>query len=388
MKCHDKTGTHDNRLVKVRIFASMSRCTFNCGYCVAAAGESMLSGKDLTVGLKRPRWSTENGRELAKLACSWVSRLPYRMGVRYDVNGEPFIDKDVMIDISWLTHQENVEYVEVLTNTSMFKKSLPSMKLQANFEKLTLFCTFHHTEISPELFVDNVLFAHRLGCRVIVNVLVSEDNTEEINQVLALCKQHKLPTSADILFPAFTNTINDDNGKTVRNFLKIDPFTNLMSVPQRIDDAFSIVANSGPLGEDLRFLAAMLVGLYGIPEDRKCSSGYDYIFIDRFGDIYSCFCYADIKYNKLGTIFEPAEKFALRNDEYAVCRYKETCHQKEEYGNIDIYREHHSLEYPSLNHYNIPTKACNYEQLKVSRMTILSLARRTLNHQREGIFNA
>lgn len=369
--------------LKVRISVSMLQCTYSCEYCVAASGQSQTKGVDCSQGMARPVWG-ENGRELAQKAISWVASLPYRVGVRYDVHGEPFINDDVLGDIAWLTRQENLAFVEVQTNASMFKKRIPELATMADISRLTLFCTFHHSQISPEKFLENVLCARDQGIRVIVNVLVFHDNVPPVENVLELCREKGIPTSADIRYPGFTVSPAGD-GKRARHFLKSDPFKSLLDAGASCEAAFRVVADSGPLGKNLRFLAAMLTGIYGMP-GRLCSAGHDYIFVDRWGDVYRCFCYADIDKNKMGSVYDAAFIPRLRENVYAPCRYKETCHQKEEYGNLKILRDYRNREQPSLNCFCAATNEADSLQLYGERMAMLDLAWHSLKHDRKGLF--
>ena len=304
--------------------------------------------------------------------------------MRYDVHGEPFLNDDVIGDIAWLTHQENVAFVEVQTNASMFKKKIAELCATADISRLTLFCTFHHSQISPEMFLENVSCAQEHGIRVIVNVLVFHDNVAPIERVLELCRGKSIPTSADIRYSGFTVAPAGD-GARARHFLKKDPFQCLLEAGASGVEAFRVVADSGPLGESPRFFAAMLTGIYGLP-GRLCSAGHDYIFVDRWGDVYRCFCYADIDKNKLGSVRDAAFVPRPRKNVYAPCRYRETCHQKEEYGNLKILREYRDLGQPSLNCFCRAAVKPDSQQLYAARMTLLDLARHPLKHDRKGLF--
>lgn len=369
--------------LKVRISISMLRCTYNCEYCVAASGQSQTKGLDCSQGMKRPEWG-ENGLELSKKAIKWVTSLPYKVGVRYDAHGEPFLNDDVVQDVAWLTHQNNVAFVEVQTNASMFKKKIPELANNADADKLNLFCTFHHSQVSPEQFMESILFARDHGIHIIVNVLVFNDNISPVEKVLELCRKHNVRTSADIRYPGFTVPLTED-GKRSRHFLSSDPFQAFLESGTNGSEAFRVIAESGPLGKELRFLSAMLVGIYGLP-GRQCSAGHDYIFVDKWGDAYRCFCYADINKNKMGSVLDPGFVPKLRTEAYAPCRYRETCHQKEEYGNLKILREHRDLRKASLNCFCGADLKVDQRQLYDARMTMLELARNSLKPDRKGLF--
>ena len=51
------------KFLKVRISVRMLKCNFSCNYCVAAAGQSQVSGTDYSMGAKRNMWGTQGGRE-------------------------------------------------------------------------------------------------------------------------------------------------------------------------------------------------------------------------------------------------------------------------------------------------------------------------------------
>ena len=369
--------------LKVRVSVSMLQCTYSCEYCVAAASQSQTKKIDCRRGIARPVWG-EGGLELSRKAVEWVVSLPYRVGVRYDVHGEPFLNDEVIEAISWLTCQNNVAFVEVQTNGSMFKKKLKSLQHVANLDNLKLFSTYHHSQVSPENFIESVLFAKSVGVDVIVNVLAFFDNISPVNKVLELCRLNKIKTSADIRYPGFTVPLNED-GKKMRHFLSQDPFQVLLDAGRNGNEVFRIVADSGPLGKEVRYLAAMLVGLYGLP-GRECSAGHDYIFVDKWGDVYPCFNYSDIGKNRMGSVLDRDFVPELRNDTYQTCSYGETCHQKEEYGNIKVLREVRNLKYPSLNCYCGNNCKSDSQQLYHSRMAMIHMARYALQCGRSGLF--
>ena len=321
---------------------------------------------------------------MAQKAIEWVSTLPYRVGVRYNVHGEPFLNNDVTQDIAWLTQQENVAFVEIQTNASLFKRRLPKIIDDIDINKLKLFCTFHHSEIPLEDFLENVVFASYLGIEVIVNTLLCEESVSIVRKLLKQCSEYKIRTSADLKFPGFdlpvTEEVSDtvDVDKRARHFLSIDPIEPLLEAREQGLEVFRTVADSGPLGKEIRFLAALLVGLYGKP-GRQCSAGHDYIIVDNWGDVYPCTNYADTKTNKLGSILEPGFIPQLREETYAPCQYKETCHQKEEYGNLKILREHRDLQEASLNCFCSSDKTIDLDQLFADRMAMIELARQPLN---------
>jgi sulfatase maturation enzyme AslB (radical SAM superfamily) len=371
--------------LKVRISISMLKCTYSCEYCVAASGQSQTKAIDCSRGMERPVWG-DNGLELSKIATKWVAALPYQVGVRYDVHGEPFLNDDVIQEVSWLTKQNNVTFVEVQTNASLLKKKIPELSAISDRTKLNLFCTFHHSQVSPETFLENVLSARNMGIHVIVNVLVSTDNILPVTEVLELCRKHGIRTAADIRYPGFTVPLTGD-GKRVRHFLNSDPLSALLSSKSDNDDAFKIIADSGPLGKEVRFLSALLVGLYGQP-GRQCSAGHDYIFVDKWGDVYRCFSYADLNKGKMGSILDSGFIPKLRNKIYAPCHYRETCHQKEEYGNLQILREHRDLRQTSLNCFCGADLNVEPQQLYDARMAMIELARHSMKHDRKGLFVA
>jgi sulfatase maturation enzyme AslB (radical SAM superfamily) len=371
------------RFLKVRISVRMLKCNFSCSYCVAAAGQSQVSGTDYSQGAKRNMWGTKEGRDTTRKAVEWVASLPYRVGVRYDVHGEPFLNPDVIEDLVWLTGQPNVAFVEVQTNGSLFKKRLPQFIDRIDVSKLKLFCTFHHTEIGLDEYLANVVFASDLGFEVTVNTLLATDNVAVIREILARCRERGIETSADLKFPGFdvpaTEAMSDtvDVDKKARHFLNKDPFDELLNAGDAGLEVFRTVADSGPLGKEFRFLAALLVGLYG-GTGRECSAGHDYIVVDNWGDVFPCSNYADTNTNRLGSVMDPGFVPKLRETPYAPCQYRETCHQKEEYGNLKILREHRDLNKMTLNCRCGQGKDVDTKQLFDDRMALIELARQNL----------
>lgn len=377
------------RFLKVRISVRMLKCNFSCSYCVAAAGQTQVSGVDYSKGAKRNTWGIEEGREIVSKAIRWVTGLPYRVGVRYDVHGEPFLNPETTEDIIWLTQQKNVAFVEVQTNASLFKKRLAHVAESIDVAKLKLFCTFHHAEISLDEFLENVIHATELGFEVVVNTLLATENVAIIREALARCAKRGIETSADFKFPGFEVPVTEEIGdsidvdKRARHFLSKDPIEVLLNSGEEGLEVFRTVADSGPLGKEIRFLAALLGGLYG-GTGRLCSAGHDYIIVDNWGDVYPCTSYADTKTHKLGSILEPGFVPELREEVYAPCEYAETCHQKEEYGNLKLLREHRDLNAMSLNCLAGTGKEVDAEQLYQDRMALVDLARLSMNTDAVG----
>lgn len=375
--------------LKIRISVRMLKCNFSCSYCVAAAGQSQVSGIDYSRGTRRNMWGTEEGRGMARRAIEWAASLPYRIGVRYDVHGEPFLNADVIEDLIWLTAQPNVAFVEVQTNASLFKKRLPELAGPIEPSRLKLFCTFHHTEIALDDFLANVTLAAELGFDVVVNTLLSTDNVAIIREALARCAELAIPTSADLKFPGFdvpaTEAMSDavDVDKRARHFLSQDPIEALLAAGEPGLEVFRTMADSGPLGREIRFLAALLVGLYG-GKGRLCSAGHDYLIVDNWGDVFPCTSYADTRTGRLGSVLDPGFVPALREAVYAPCQYAETCHQKEEYGNLRLLREHRDLQTMSLNCVCGEGKAVDPRTLFDSRLALLETARHNPQTGRVG----
>ncbi|MCP9849817.1 hypothetical protein [Cyanobium sp. Morenito 9A2] len=375
--------------LKIRISVRMLKCNFSCNYCVAAAGQTQVSGVDYSRGAKRNMWGTEKGRGAARQAIEWAASLPYRIGVRYDVHGEPFLNADVMEDLVWLTGQANVAFVEVQTNASLFKQRLPTLATALDPKKLKLFCTFHHTEIALDDFLSNVIVASDLGFDVVVNTLLATDNVAIIREALERCAELTIATSADLKFPGFEVPATEAMGtrvdvdKRARHFLSKDPIEELLQAGEAGLEVFRTMADSGPLGREIRFLAALLVGLYG-GTGRLCSAGHDYLIVDNWGDVFPCTSYADIQMGQLGSVFDPGFVPVLREAVYAPCAYAETCHQKEEYGNLSILREHRDRLNMSLNCVCGTAKEIDPQTLFDSRMALLETSRNNLQTGRIG----
>jgi radical SAM protein with 4Fe4S-binding SPASM domain len=138
-------------------------------------------------------------------------------------------------------------------------------------------------------------------------------------------------------------------------------------------EIFRILADSGPMGREVRFHAVLLIGLYG-GVGRACSAGYDSIVVDNWGDVLPCTSYADTKADRLGSVWDPGFP-ALREDPCAPCQYAETCHQREEYGNLKILSEHRDLGKMNLN--CVCGEDKEVDALFESRMARVGMARHT-----------
>jgi len=226
----------------------------------------------------------------------------------------------------WLSKQANVEFVELVTNGSLLKSRLSELVNIADRSKISLWITFHHTEISAERFLENVLCAKKLGISLMVNCLYFPDNSEAVKNMALLCKENEIPINVDLGKPMWDSY---DNAQTA------------LDEEYGLDSDFDLLMDHGALGSDrgqVGFAAGIIgqLSVFGLP----CSAGYDYVTVNSNGDLYPCHPYKHfIPGSKIGSVFDSPEDIKLRKETYSPCMHEGTCRCKEDYFHVDFIRE-------------------------------------------------
>ena len=114
--------------------------------------------------------------------------------------GEPFTSRDFLDQVAWLTNQKNIQFVELLTNGSLLKQGLQKLqKKGAEFEKLSLWVSYHPSQISLDKFIDNARFAQEIyKCFVVVNGIIFPDNIEYIKNLKKATDEYNLRFNLDL----------------------------------------------------------------------------------------------------------------------------------------------------------------------------------------------
>jgi hypothetical protein len=203
-----------------------------------------------------------------------------------------------------------------VTNGSLLTSRLGRMLDQhgADPAKLTLWITYHHTEITAEHLVDNAIYAARYGVFVVVNALLFPDTIEPIARLHRLCAAHDLRTNVDL-------------GQDFNDAYAGSPFIPLAG------DAMALPA--GALAQNVK-MAQLSVVAAASPQGLACSAGHDYVFINRRGEVYPCLGY--LRYRpgaKLGCALDPGFVLSPRAGKYAPCAIAKGCTCKEDFLHLE-----------------------------------------------------
>jgi MoaA/NifB/PqqE/SkfB family radical SAM enzyme len=287
----------------------LSLCNFDCAYCASGSPENVGPRT------RKRMWQDDDGPQRLDQILQWIGSLPYSVGLRLQTIGEPFVSPEFLAAASAMTTRPNIRFVELVTNGSLLTGGLKRMvECGADLSKLSLWITYHHTEISPERLVANAVFAARQGAYPVVNALLFPDAIEPIARLHQLCAAHELATNVDL----------GQNYNDAYPNLPFIPFAEIENanalsalVPNSKMALISVVAATAPLG-------------------LNCSAGHDYIFINRKGEVYPCLGY--LRYRpgaKLGSALEPEFKLPLRAVRYAPCAVEKGCTCKEDFLHLE-----------------------------------------------------
>jgi len=293
-------------------------CNFDCPYC-----STQLARRDKG----RRVWATDDGADRYSAVLRWLGGLPWRLRVRLQTLGEPFVSKQFLRGAAWLSLQSNIDFVELLTNGSFNSLQFKAWAATCNMDRVSLWITYHHTEISAETLVTSARMAQDVGAFVVVHALVFPDNLPAIQHLVELCKEAGLRTDVTVG--------HNFNGAYPKNgFVAI-----LETEPKVLVSLYRHTAA----------LRAMLMAHRG-PKGEPCSAGHDYIRVHPDGSVYPCTPYRGLPLKQTGSALDPGFVPALRAQPYAPCEAEGLCSCKEDYFHLRTTRS--TLRFPkSLGYY-------------------------------------
>ena len=302
--------------ISIWYVSPLRRCNFKCAYCVSHQPK-------ITDSLEwhRPEDEAQHLRVI-----DWICRLPQRVRLRMGSTGEPFVSTSYLSSIARLTQAENLDFVEVLTNGSWSSKQFEKFLGQCDPAKLTLWMTYHHSEMELQRFVDAAIQARDLGATVIVHALLFPDNLRISNALKDLCTQNALPLHVGL-------------GLNVNKAYPDGSFVPVLDQPD---------ADPALLALNVAF-APEVYRIAENPRGAPCSAGHDYIYIDRRGEVHQCNTYAKhYPELRLGSAVDPNFVLPLRESRFAACGTPERCICVEDYQHLEIAHERQKIVRPSL----------------------------------------
>lgn len=293
----------------------LRRCNFKCAYC--STEQPLITDNN--------EWNREDSQATHQAVMKWMSELPYQLRIRMNSTGEPFVSKSYLATIARMTHAENVEFLEVLTNGSFSKSQFEKFALEANVKKLSLWMTYHHTQIAVEKFIEAAVIARDHGVSVVVHALLFPDSTAQVAQLRDLCQLHSLKLHVGL-------GINFNGAYDGKGFIPV--------VEQEVSPELMDLNVAFP---------SKVYTLAKKPSGWQCSAGHQYIFINPLGEIHQCATYSDFTPEKrLGSVMDAGFKLKLRADRYAECQSKAQCVCVEDYQHLELAEKHLRITHPSF----------------------------------------
>ncbi|GAB1643543.1 radical SAM protein [Krasilnikovia sp. MM14-A1259] len=309
--------------VRIWYVSSQRLCNFRCTYCVSINDYAKSTSQ---------HWLTPQEEADFETIVRWMGGTPYRVGVRLATLGEPFASRGFLTRAAWLSKQENVDFIELLTNGSLLKRRLEQLDREGDITKFSLWVTHHETEISVERFIDNARFAQeRYGCFVVVNALLFPDNEEYITRLRAAAKEADLRFNLDLGYDPLTphGTLS-----------KIDSMVPVLGAEDGIQRARRLGADPEVL--DLN------IGAMRDLRDRSCSAGHRYFYIGPRGDVFRCSRYQSLGIGKLGNVLDDGFVLPLGESASTPCRAGFGCGNKEDYLHLSRRLQDEMASVPSL----------------------------------------
>ncbi len=302
-------------------------CNFECPYCCA-----------YTVVTQEKTWHEEVSYERFLTITERLSELPYRLRLRMQTLGEPFVSRQFLERAGWLTTFEHIEFVELVTNGSLFEKRLGTIAdAGGDLGKISLWTTFHHTEIDLEDFLGQVEHARDRGCFVVVNALAFPESIDVVERLHTECERRGLRVNVD---PGYADGGAEYDG---------GPLVAMEKLPDGMERLLALTANRNVLEANL--MAAVS------PDGELCSAGSDYFIVLADGRVGPC-CPLLSKGHELGNILDESFELVPNREPYIVCdvdrrlplvsslpvvgdklRRRWPCKNKEDFGHLRAIRE-------------------------------------------------
>lgn len=286
--------------------APLRRCNFKCSYCVCHQPKILDSNE----------WHRQGDLENHLAVMKWISQLPYKVRLRLSTAGEPFVSKDFLNSVANLTHAENLELVEILTNGSYTKDQFEKFVSSSRPDKLSLWMTYHPQEISPEKFLEAAILAKGLKVPVVVHALIFPDSVESTKVMQERCVSNGITFHAGL-------------GLNMN-----DAYPGMGPVPALTDTSIP----SDVLAMNVAF-PQLVYRVAEKPIGAMCSAGHDYIYINSRAEVFQCNTYsATLPEFKMGTPVDPNFKLNLRSRKYSPCLSRHACRCVEDYQHLEVAR--------------------------------------------------
>lgn len=296
--------------VRIWYVSAQRLCNFRCTYCVSVNDYAKSNKAD---------WPDEDQERFDRIV-DWIAGRPFRIGIRLATLGEPFASRPFLAKAAWLTTRSNIDFVELLTNGSLLNRRLEQLDREGDVTKISLWATYHPTEISLSRFIDSVSFAQeRYGCFTVVNGLLFPDNEESIAELKHAATEAGLRFNLDLgydpLTPHGVHTRLDDMVPILRD---------------QPEDGIARAIRLGAAAELLELNVAAMRDLRGA----LCRAGHNYFYIGIRGDVYRCSRYQALGKDRLGNVLDDSFELQLSDERWRPCGAGFGCGNKEDFLNL------------------------------------------------------
>ncbi|TFE28252.1 hypothetical protein E0F15_15385 [Frankia sp. B2] len=312
--------------LRIWYVAGQRLCNFDCPYCVSTGDWSKS---------RRYDWTDPADRDVLAATVGWIGSRPHPVEVRLGSLGEPFASSFFLQQAGWLTRQDNVRYVELLSNASLLERRLPLLAETAEMAKVSLWLTWHPGQISLETFTTAAALAHdTYGCFVVVNVLLfSPAEATETRRARDAALAAGLRFNLDLGYDPDTPTASPAGAVPL-----------LCALSHDHERAVQVVTEAGG---DTALTRLALTALAG-PRGLECRAGHDYLFIDIHGVAYRCSRYAADGLQPLGSVLDPDFRWESHGATWAPCAAEGGCCNKEDFLNLRLGERLRPRQLPSL----------------------------------------
>lgn len=304
--------------VRIWYVSAQKLCNFRCPYCVSINDYAKSNTED---------WF-ESDREHFEQIVRWIAGRPFRVGVRLATLGEPFTSRPFLAQAAWLSTQPNVDFVELLTNGSLLSRRLEQLRRDGDISKISLWVTYHDTEISIKRFIENARVAQEeYGCFVVVNCLLFPRNEQSVIDLRLAADKAGLRYNLDLGYDPLTpHGVHSTLGEMVPIFRQADG----QATGQAGSAEEAGLARAIELGANPELLRLNLSAMRDL-RSQSCRAGHDYFYIGIRGDVYRCSRYQALGMDRLGNILEGDFELRLNDEQWLPCKAGFGCGNKEDF---------------------------------------------------------
>ena len=145
-----------------------------------------------------------------------------------------------------LTRNERFRFVEPVTNGSLIKQKWRAFAEECDQTRLSLWVTYHHSEIEPNRLLEKAEHARGEGASVVVNCLLFPDNLEKTDRLISDARSRGLCVNVDFGF-AFNTAFGGETIPPVLTTVAAERIRFLLTDPLAVLAGAVALPNAGGL---------------------------------------------------------------------------------------------------------------------------------------------